>query len=234
MRLFLEPWLKERMQRYLASIPGERGIKFLFRLYDRLYFFILGVIKIAERQKEGVHPKHWLTDFHSFFLDNIKPSDAVLEIGCAYGHIANAVAQKAKSVTAIDIRSDAIEKAKKQFDRSNLSFINQDFLSFPETECFDVVILSNVVEHISDRKEFLKKAARIGKRLLIRVPAFDRDWTVPYKKHLGLEWRLNNDHKLEYTDDILRKEIEQAGLSVNSLFCKWGNYCCIATKEGIG
>jgi SAM-dependent methyltransferase len=227
----LKACLRRTTQKRLAFSPDRRGIKSLLRLHDRLYFFTLGTIKIYEKSKGGIHPKHWVTDFHNFFVRNVEPSDSVLEVGCAYGHVSSAVAEKAEHVVAIDIRPEAIEEAKGQFNRENLVFACSDFLSFPEEDKFDVVILSNVLEHIEERIPFLRKASRIGKILLVRVPAFDRDWLVPYKKSLGLEWRLNRDHKLEYTERELREEIEKAGLKINRIFCEWGNYCCIASKR---
>lgn len=227
---FFMPLIR-RLQKLLVYLPDNRGIKFLLRLQRRVDNFVFATIKIKEISRGGIHPKHWITDFHTFFLDNIDFSDSVLEVGCAYGHIANSLAKKAKKVTAIDIRPEAIDKARRQFKRSNLVFINSDLFKFPDSERFDAIVLSNVLEHIDERKRFLEKTAVLAKKLLIRVPAFDRDWWVPYRKEFGLEWRLNKDHKLEYTEDALRKELDAAGLIAKSIFCQWGNYCCVAMKR---
>ena len=54
---------------------------------------------------------------------------------------------------------------------------------------------------------------------------------VPYRKELGLEWRKNIDHRLEYTDDILLKELEESNYEVDEIFCKWANYFCQATYK---
>ena len=67
--------------------------------------------------------------------------------------------------------------------------------------------MSNVLEHIKDRHEFLMKCKVHAPKLLIRVPAFERDWLVPYKKSLGLEWKLHNDHYIEHTVEELMREI---------------------------
>jgi SAM-dependent methyltransferase len=218
----------KRIQLKLASLANDRGIKFLLRLHEKLQFFTMGVIKVDERAEGGIHPKHWVTDFHQFFVDHISASDAVLDIGCAYGHVADKISRKAKYVKAVDIRPDAVEAAKEQFSRENLTFEVCNFLEMPTDEKFDVVIMSNLLEHVDDREECLRKAAMLGNKLLIRVPAADRDWMVAYRRSLGLEWRLHVDHRLEYTEDVLRKELERFGLRVTELFCRWGNYCCVA------
>ncbi|RLB80747.1 MAG: hypothetical protein DRH17_11095 [Deltaproteobacteria bacterium] len=231
MTLRIKPLLKKKIQTLIASRPDLSGIKMLLRLNDKLFSFTLGTIKICEKKRGGIHPKHWVTDFHEFFLENIKTTDSVLEVGCAYGHVASEIAKKAKYVQAIDNRPEAIAEAKKLFSRENLRFECNDFWDWPEENAFDIIILSNVLEHIENRVEFLMKASRIGKKLLIRVPSYKRDWLVPYKEKLGLEWRLSTDHQLEYTEGILREELSQAGLKAVEIFSEWGNYCCIAVQR---
>jgi SAM-dependent methyltransferase len=221
-------WPVEKLQEVLAGVPKKKGIKFLIQIQMRLDSFILQTIKNSERKENSIHPKHAITDFHSFFIDNIRAEDSVLEVGCSYGQVSNALAMRAREVTGLDIRKEAIEKANNNFHRDNLFFICSDFMEFIPGKGFDVIVLSNILEHVEARQNFLKKAGSLGKRLLIRVPAYDRDWMVPYKKSLGLEWRVSLDHKIEYTDKNLREEIHMAGLKIESLFCRWGNYCCIA------
>jgi SAM-dependent methyltransferase len=219
------------IQKILARQKNSRGIKFLLTLQDKLYYFTLHVIKLSEESKGGNHPKHWVTDYHRFFTDAISPSDTVLEIGSAYGSLAYAVSQKAKRVTALEIRQEAVAVARQRYVKDNLIFVHNDFFKFPDEQYFDAVILSNVLEHIEDRVGFLRKAASLGNKLLIRVPAFDRDWLVPYKQSLSLDWRLNKDHKTEYTEETLKGELSSAGLRIEDFFCKWGNYCCVARKK---
>lgn len=217
------------LQKAFASMPEKKGIKFLIRLQDRVQTFVLSTIKLSEKaDNNGIHPKHRVTDFHAFFLENISPEDKVLEVGCSLGDISHVLSSKAKMVTGLDIRQEAISKAQTRFKEKNLEFVKKDFFDYSEEKIFDVVVLSNILEHISDRIVFLKKAASLGKKLLIRVPAYDRDWMVAYKKELKLDWRLNRDHKLEYDKKTFLEELAEARLKVQSVDCKWGNYCCVA------
>jgi hypothetical protein len=89
---------------------------------------------------------------------------------------------------------------------------------------FDVVVLSNVLEHIGDRVSFLKNliANTKASTFLIRVPSFDRDWRVPLKKELGIEWRLDVTHEIEYTVDIFLSELNCSGIQAVHLESKWG------------
>ena len=161
-------------------------------------------------------------------MENISPTDTVLEVGCAHGQITASIARKVKQVTAIDIRPEIIEEAKLKVNCENVEFKAVDFMFLPEDVSYDVVVLSNVLEHIKHRGRFLRRAAQFGNKILIRVPSFDRDWIVAYRKKLGLEWRINKDHFIEYTENSLKEEIESCGLKILNITCKWGNYCCVA------
>jgi len=103
---------------------------------------------------------------------------------------------------------------------------------------FDVVVVSNVLEHLTDRAALLRRWAEWyggaggAARFLVRVPAFDRDWRVPFKKSLGVEWRLDVTHETEYTLTELRAELEEGGLEVEELVANWGEYWVSARVRG--
>jgi hypothetical protein len=86
------------------------------------------------------------------------------------------------------------------------------------------VILSNVLEHLDDRVDFLRDiTVRTGARhVLIRVPLFERDWRVPLKRELGIEHRLDPTHRIEYTLEEFEDEIAKAGLAVTERQVRWG------------
>ena len=58
--------------------------------------------------------------------------------------------------------------------------------------------------------------------MLIRVPMFDRDWRIPVRKDLGVDWRLDDDHKTEYTQKSFHAELSQAGLEAVEETIRWG------------
>ena len=59
-------------------------------------------------------------------------------------------------------------------------------------------------------------------RFLIRVPVFERDWRVPLKRELGVEWRLDPTHETEYTLESFEKEMAAAGLRITYQEVRWG------------
>ncbi len=90
---------------------------------------------------------------NELILPNISEDFEVLDLGCASGFIARAIASRAKSVYAVDYSEEMIAKAKKISKEPNVYFSVQDAtnLSF-SNKSFDVVILANVL-HIMDRPE---------------------------------------------------------------------------------
>ena len=102
--------------------------------------------------------------------------------------------------------------------------------TFSPSECFDVVVLSNVLEHIEHRIEFLKRIKHLAPLFLIRVPMIDRDWITLYKKELGLEWRLDTTHFTEYTFDAFAEELRAVGLEITSHSIQFGEIWAVCVS----
>ena len=168
--------------------------------------------------------------YHDFFLNNVNTSDTVLDVGCGNGSVAYDVAKKARSVIGIDIDENKIKDAKKNFLLDNIEYICGDILNWKFRQKFNVIILSNVLEHIEDRLEFLEKIKRLGKKFLIRVPMIDRNWVVLYKKELGIDYRLDKTHQIEYTFNNFKEELEKAGLEVKDYSIQFGEIWAVVEK----
>jgi SAM-dependent methyltransferase len=189
----------------------------------------------------GVHPKHWLTRYHDFFVDRIHPGEHALDLGCGIGMVAASVAAKPAGgvrVTGVDWSEHNLGMARKIASEKGLadrlSYVHADICQTRVTAHggrFDAIILSNVLEHITDRPERLRmwREWYQPKRFLIRVPAFDRNWQTALKKDLGLDYRCDPTHETEYTEQQVRDEIAAAGLKVDELIIRWGEYWASAT-----
>ena len=112
--------------------------------------------RLAIEYDGGVHVKHRLMKYHDFFVERISPGERVLDVGCGYGAVAYSVASRAGAVVVgIDLRAENIVKARQLFQHPNLSFLQGDVLRGLPKESFDVIMLSNILEHIEQRVEFL-------------------------------------------------------------------------------
>ena len=203
----------------------SKSIKNLFLIKDRLDWIIN---ERALKYGGGIHPKHYLTNYHQFFIDRIKNGDRVLDVGCGNGSVAISIAERHSNslITAIDLNKNnikfAIEKQKKN-NLKNLIFINGDINECKDIKS-DVVILSNVLEHIENRSLFLKNIQKFsGANLfLIRVPYFKRDWQIAFRKELGMYYFSDEDHKIEHTLEELKQELKVSNLKINETKIVWG------------
>lgn len=206
--------------------------KFFVKLALRLHSFSYKLASVlAIKAENGLHPKHRLMNYHQFFLDHIAQGDRVLDIGCGNGALAFDLAQKAKEVTAIDLVPNNIEKAKDRFLKSNISYRVADATTFSPHQTFDVVVLSNVLEHIEHRVEFLQNIKHLAPIFLIRVPMINRDWITLYKKELGVEWRLDKTHFTEYTLDAFQTELAQTEFHFKEYSVQFGEIWVVVEHE---
>jgi SAM-dependent methyltransferase len=213
--------LIELALRRARMLPPAEGLRFLLGLDASLYPI---QSELAVAYGNGVHTKHRHMRYHDFFVARVHPGERVLDIGCGIGAVAYDVASRSHaSVVGIDLNVGNIAKAKKFYDHPNVEYIAGDALRLLPTSTFDVVILSNVLEHLPGRPKFLQQVQNHIKpsRILIRVPLFERDWRVPLKKELGIEWRLDSTHETEYTLESFAAEIHEAGLKVIYQEVRW-------------
>ncbi len=212
----------------MKRILIKKLLRILLDLDNRIHFLIS---KYSVKHEGGLHPKHRLTGYHDFFLKNIRPGDDVLDIGCGNGYGACRIADKAGKVTGIDIGSENIKIAQKKYFRDNIEYISGYATVYLFNKKFDVIILSNVLEHIEDRVRFLEKAKNLCKKYLIRVPMKDRDWKVLFKEELGIENRLDKTHFIEYTINSFREELEEAGLAIQYFEIRFGEIWSVVIKR---
>ena len=220
-------WLLESIGPQLVSakvmsMQGVDAIKLLMRLDNELYS-VQGYAALV--YGNGVHPKHRLTGYHDFFTDHVAAGATVLDVGCGNGAVAHDVASKCNAcVLGIDENEANILYANSKFSHSGVTFAHGRVPdNLPDRE-FDVVILSNVLEHIEERVKFLAALieATRARTFLIRVPLFERDWRVPLKRELEIDYRLDRTHFIEYTQESFAEEVQNAGLQITHSEVRWG------------
>ncbi|MDQ7013067.1 MAG: glycosyltransferase [Planctomycetota bacterium] len=218
---------------YARRLPDTERARFCATVEKPVYDVI---DRAAIETAGGVHPKHHLMRYHDFFVDRIRPGERVLDLGCGYGAVARSIVEHAGAhVTGMDFSAENVGLAQAMVKREGLGDrlrivsgdITQDraFGAHGE-EHFDVVVLSNVLEHLADRERLLALYATwyTPRTILIRVPAFDRDWVTAWKEELGVDSRSDPTHETEYTEESLRNELKAAGLGAAEMIVRWGEY----------
>ena len=199
------------------------GLKRLLALKDRLEWVIN---ERALAYGEGEHPKHRLMRYHSFFIDRIKDGERVLDVGCGYGAVARSIARERPNcvVTGMDMNQPRLAQARAAENPPNLSFIEGDATREVPIGGWDVVVLSNVLEHVTDRVSFLigLQNASQAPRILVRVPLFQRDWQMPLRRELGINYFSDDDHKIEHQLEEFHAELDLANLMAVQTLTLWG------------
>ena len=200
------------------------------RLHGFLYD-LCGILAVSVNG--GIHPKHRILQYKEWFFDKISPGSIVLDVGSNTGAMAALLAEKASYVYGIEIDATLSKVAQKRYPKPNIKFLTGDATSYNYEDCrpINAVTLSNVFEHIEDRVNFLKRLqfgvawnVATPRLFLIRVPAIERDWLSVYKKEVGVEYRLDRTHTIEHTRLQLLEELTAAGLRIESLETRFGEY----------
>jgi 2-polyprenyl-3-methyl-5-hydroxy-6-metoxy-1,4-benzoquinol methylase len=228
-------WLVTSAVRQWASsvsrLEPDEALRRLLLLSDGLY----GRIDLlAVELDRGIHAKHRLTRYHDFFVDRVREGESVLDVGCGKGELAYDLATRGRAnVTGVDRNPESLRFAGARFRTPGLAFVESDIYNWEPSHAFDVIVLSNVLEHLSDRVGLLRRLVQEcePKRVLIRVPSAERDWTVPLRLELGLAHFSDPTHETEYTVDQLDDEVSAAGLRIEELIQRWGELWAVAVPE---
>jgi hypothetical protein len=226
-------WLKSyRIKKDFLGIVLLRSVLMKMFIYTKLLNFFLKldnwvyscISKLAVRKHSGIHPKHQIIQYEHWFLDHITSTDRVLDIGSHDGSMCFILSNKAQVVMGIEIEEPKYEKAIKRNHKPNVTFMLGDATTLILIEKFNIITLSNVLEHIEKRVDFLNKILEHHKpeRILIRVPLITREWVSVYKKNIGIDFRLDPTHYIEYTEADLKAEILAAKMRISSMEVRFG------------
>jgi SAM-dependent methyltransferase len=214
--------LVQVITRAAAAAPPDAALRELLTMESDLS----GQVDLtALAYGDGVHVKHRLMRYHDFFVDRIRAGERVLDIGCGYGAVAHSVASRTGAhVTGLDMEPANVAKARRLFQHERLVFVEGEAPRTVPDGPFDVIVLSNVLEHIEHRRDFLREVqARLSpSRWLIRVPMFNRDWRPSLRRELGLHAYGDPTHFTEYTRESFEKELADADFVVRHLQVNWG------------
>ena len=162
----------------------------------------------------------------AYFIEKIKKDlkkGRLLEIGCADGYLSKMLSEFPVKITAIDGSKKLIDKARRRKLR-NVKFINTLYEEYKPEIQFDTIILSDILEHVSDPVDLLRKTKKWlkknGRSIVISPNAYS------LHRQIGvLAGMLGNAHDLNATDlkvghrrvydiKLLKAKIKKAELKV--------------------
>lgn len=149
-----------------------------------------------------------------------KKNIRVLDYGCNTGYLLNIINKKYPhnnfELCGADINIHALKYARKKY--SDFTFYNLD-KNFFNSEKFDVIILSHVLEHVKDRDIFIANLKKILKKdgdLVVAVPQerFRGDCTLIQWFFNILRFRFENPHVVKIFYHDLKTLTENHGLKM--------------------
>jgi 2-polyprenyl-3-methyl-5-hydroxy-6-metoxy-1,4-benzoquinol methylase len=201
---------------------------------EKLFYFYEDFHGRIKFQKKVIERKNFtyrlIIDILDLYLVN---SQKVLDIGCGVGTLSFYIASKGNYVKGIDISLRAIEACKitaKELGLiENTNFSVTDFSKETLEGKSDLVICSEVLEHLRDDKLAVRKVFNILKedgKVLISVPSknsplFRLGLTKKFDERVGHLRRYNRDEMsclLKKTGFEILKVKEVEGVLRNSLF----------------
>lgn len=207
------------MKKLLAWLIWQcrRGVGFL-HLPSRL-------VKWTGKSPYAIHPKHLLgSQSQYWYLQHLDPQDIVLDVGCGNAMHTLVCAAKCRQVYGFDCDSRQLQIGRAKAESEGISNI---YLSEGDAEApwnfpdgyFDKVLLLDVLEHLDQRDFVLQEAKRVlkdGGRLLLSVPNRETSWKR-LRREAGLFAHADEDHKVEYTQEEIRRELARNGFVCESL-----------------
>jgi SAM-dependent methyltransferase len=134
----------------------------------------------------------------------------LLDYGCGTGGLSKCLTNHGYRVAGVDKSHTAIAKARSEFP--GINFVCGEVDQAAKLGPYDAVVLSHLLEHVSDDLGFLRTIAgmlRTGGAVYIEVPLL-----CPDIRQSRPDWYLQRDHCREYTKLGLYSVVRQAGFAV--------------------
>lgn len=175
-------------------------------------------MKVYQRELDSNSPDTPEDSLHKL-LAHIPNASKVLDIGCGTGTLGGRlVTDKNCDVTGVDINPDSIVIAAQKLTQAMCADISKTSLSKTLNEQFDIIVLADVLEHISEPDKLLHdchKLLNANGKLLVSIPnaayigailsLYYDEWEY------GEEGILDTTHVRFYTRNSILKLLENNG-----------------------
>jgi 2-polyprenyl-6-hydroxyphenyl methylase/3-demethylubiquinone-9 3-methyltransferase len=148
----------------------------------------------------------------------------IADFACAQGNFALLLSEAGYDVTAVDLRQEFLDFAKKKYTHGTFQTLQANVIEYRSSSPYDCVILGEIIEHVAFPNQLLKSAADNlnPNGILILTTPNGNQFASPlptYKQVSNLEELIPRqfhwgDHLFLYTDEELRELMNDQGLEV--------------------
>lgn len=167
--------------------------------------------------------RHGLAPSHALLLDSVPDGARVLDVGCAEGYLARALAERGCAVVGVEYDARAAEVAREACSAVFVGDVENAAIRRQVDGEFDRILFGDVLEHLRDPAAVLRWAAGLlapDGRAVVSLPNIAH-WSArrqllrgrfPQEDH-GL---FDRTHLRFFTRATARELVESAGLVVES------------------
>jgi len=163
--------------------------------------------------------KFLINNFYRTLLALLKnlECDSILDVGCGEGFTLNILHQNriGKRLEGVDFQKEAVKLGRKIHPHLKLRQGNIYNLPFKD-DSFDLIICTEVLEHLEDPKKALTEIIRVSKRyLLLSVPNEPYFMMANFLRGKNItRWGNDVEHIQHWTSGGFRRFTEKEGLKI--------------------
>ena len=143
----------------------------------------------------------------------------ILDLGCGDGYLSCKIAERGFNVTCIDLSQNRLDKFKDQAGKLNIKQVLGDVTKVElPADSFDVIVCSEVIEHLPNFKEVLAEAFRLLKKggyFIVTVPNDEKLKMISCPHCLKHFFR--DDHVNSFNKGSLSAHLKEAGFSIDDI-----------------
>lgn len=157
------------------------------------------------------------------------PSAAVLDVAAGAGNFSLRLAELGYAVTWNDLRADLVDYVRLKHENGDIRFAPGNVFELGFENCFDVVVITEIIEHVAHPDDFLRKIGRMvkpGGHVVMTTPngGYFRNSLPKFSECAdpsqfeAVQFKPNSDgHIFLLHDDEIPVLADKAGLTVERL-----------------
>lgn len=154
----------------------------------------------------------------------LSSNSRILEIGASHGFFLNEAKKQGFIPYGVELSKKACNNAKKCFgiNIENVDFLQSSFIN--KKECFDVVVLLDVLEHLTNQNEILNGINTVLKRngiVILTLPNIN-SWEFKICGRYW-EWLSPPAHLFYYSPNTIKKMLKKHGFDIVHLETYYGD-----------
>jgi 2-polyprenyl-3-methyl-5-hydroxy-6-metoxy-1,4-benzoquinol methylase len=156
---------------------------------------------------------------YKFIIDQIPPNSKILEVGCFLGRYSQHFTELGHQVTGIDLSPEVIKKGKELFPDLDLRCVNEIWEDDLLKGEYDIVVASEVIEHVLHPQDFLKLIRKALKKNGLLLLTTQNSNAIHYRLQMLVgKFRWDPTHLRLYSRPELEAELKDGGFMIRKTF----------------